>query len=277
MFRKNKLAMLVGEFLGTTSLTLIVLAISHSQLSLGYFIATAAGLMVALMTLALAGISGAVFNPAMTIGLWTVRKLRTMQALSYLAVQLLGGAVAWELFVYLTKVSGVHNTGTYSARILVAEAAGTFVFAFIWAAAVYQRFNLFSKAVAIGGGLTVGSLVASLGSAGVLNPAVALGLHQWGWGTYVLGPILGAIVGFNLYNLLFVETELAEVAESRSERAKTSALNATLTQSEVRAEVEADAEVAATSAKTSGTAKKSSAKKSSSKKSSSKRHNPNAA
>jgi hypothetical protein len=213
----------------------------------------------------------------MTIGLWTVRKLRTMQALSYLAVQLLGGAVAWELFVYLTKVSGVHNTGTYSARILVAEATGTFVFAFVWAAAVYQRFNLFSKAVAIGGGLTVGSLVASLGSAGVLNPAVALGLHQWGWGTYVLGPILGAIVGFNLYNLLFVETELAEVAESRSERAKTSALNATLTQSEVRAEVEADDEVAATTAKTHSTAKKSSAKKSSSKKSSSKRHNPNAA
>jgi len=100
-----------------------------------------------------------------------------------------------------------------------------------------------------------------------------------GLGTYVLGPILGAIVGFNLYNLLFVETELAEVAESRSERAKTSALNATLTQSEVHAEVEADDddEVTATTAKTHSTAKKASAKKSSSKKSSSKRHNPNAA
>ena len=75
MFRKNKLAMLVGEFLGTASLTLIVLAISHSQLSLGYFIASAAGLMVALMTLALAGISGAVFNPAMTIGAWATRRI----------------------------------------------------------------------------------------------------------------------------------------------------------------------------------------------------------
>lgn len=283
MFRKNKLAMLVGEFLGTAALTLIVLAISHSQLSLGYFIASAAGLMVALMTLALAGISGAVFNPAMTIGLWTVRKLRTMQAASYLAVQLLGGAVAWELFIYLTKVSGVHNTGTYSARILVAEASGTFVFAFIWAAAIYQRFNLFSKAVAIGGGLTAGSLVASLGSAGVMNPAVALGLHQWGWGTYVLGPVLGAIVGFNLYNLLFVETELAEVAESRSERAKTSALNATLTQSEVKTEAVDEAEERADEAKASATkarataTKKASAKKSSAKKSSSKRRNPNAA
>jgi aquaporin Z len=282
MFRKNKLAMLVGEFLGTTALTLIVLAISHSQLSLAYFIATAAGLMVALMTLALAGISGAVFNPAMTIGLWTVRKLRTLQALSYLAVQLLGGAVAWELFVYLTKLTGIHNTGTYNARILVAEVIGTFIFAFVWAAAIYQRFNLFAKAAAIGGALTAGSLVASLGSAGILNPAVALGLHQWAWGTYVLGPVLGAVVGFNLYNLLFVETELAEVAATREERAKTSELNATLTQSEVATEVTADVEAAAAGAKPAAksrtaAAKKPAAKKATKKSTSARRKNPNAA
>jgi aquaporin Z len=266
MFRKNKLAMLVGEFLGTASLTLIVLAISHSQLSLGYFIASAAGLMVALMTVALAGISGAVFNPAMTIGLWTVRKLRTLQALSYLAVQLLGGAVAWELFIYLTKLAGVHNTGTYSSRVLVAEVVGTFIFAFAWAAAIYQRFSLYAKAATIGGGLMAGALVASLGSAGILNPAVALGLHQWGWGTYVLGPVLGAVIGFNLYNLLFVETELAEVAESRLEKAQTSKLNATLTHSEVAIDM-SDAKATT----------KRAAKKPAAKKKSSGRSNPNAA
>jgi len=276
MFRKNKLAMLVGEFLGTTALTLIVLAISHSQLSLSYFIATAAGLMVALMTLALAGISGAIFNPAMTIGLWTVRKLRTLQALSYLVVQLLGGAVAWELFIYLTKLTGVHNTGTYSARILVAEVVGTFIFAFVWAAAIYQRFPLYAKAAAIGGALTGGSLVASLGSAGILNPAVALGLHQWGWGTYVLGPVLGAVIGFNLYNLLFVETELAEVAASKSERAKTSELNATLTQSEVATEATAEVKTAVAKGKTAAVKRATGAKKSSAKKKSGRR-NPNAA
>jgi aquaporin Z len=276
MFRKNKLAMLVGEFLGTTALALIVLAISHSQLSLGYFIATAAGLMVALMTLSLAGISGAVFNPAMTIGLWTVRKLRTLQALSYLAVQLLGGAVAWQLFVYLTKIEGIHNSGTYSARVLVAEVVGTFIFSFIWAAAIYQRFNLFAKAAAIGGGLTAGALVATLGSAGILNPAVALGLHQWGWGTYVLGPVLGAIIGFNLYNLLFVETELAEVAQSKDEKSKTSKLNATITHSEVETEATANSRAAASKAKTSAVKSKvTTAKKSVKKKSG--RRNPNAA
>ncbi|HSX05906.1 MAG TPA: aquaporin [Candidatus Saccharimonadales bacterium] len=267
MFRKNKLAMLVSEFLGTASLTMTVLAISHSQLSLSYFVATAAGLTVLLMTLALAGISGAVFNPAMTIGLWTVRKLRTLQALSYIIVQVAGGAVAWWLFVYFTKLTGVHNSGTYSARVLVAEVVGTFVFAFVWASAIYQRFNLFAKAATIGGGLTAGALIASLGSAGLLNPAVALGLRQFGWGTYVLGPVLGAVIGFNLYNLLFVETELAEVAESKDEKSKTSELNATLTQSEVATEVGALRRTGAARAKTGavksrvGAAKRSSAKK----------------
>lgn len=280
MFRKNKLAMLVGEFLGTASLTLIVLAISHSQLSLGYFIASAAGLMVALMTVALAGISGAVFNPAMTIGLWTVRKLRTLQALSYLIVQLLGGAVAWELFVYLTKISGIHNSGSYGARILVAEVVGTFIFAFAWAAAIYQRFSLYAKAATIGGGLMAGALVASLGSAGILNPAVALGLHQWGWGTYVLGPVLGAVIGFNLYNLLFVETELAEVAQSRSEKAKTSKLNATLTHGEVATEATANVKTAVAKGKTAAVKSRTTAAKkktAATKKKTTSRRNPNAA
>lgn len=279
MFRKNKLAMLVGEFLGTGSLTLAVLAISHSQLSLSYFIASAAGLMMALMTLALAGISGAVFNPAVTIGLWTVRKLRTLQALSYLAVQLLAGIVAWELFVYLTKISGIHNTGAYSARVLVAEVVGTFIFTFGWAAAIYQRFTLFTRAVTIGASLTAGALVASLGSAGLMNPAVALGLHQWAWGTYVLGPVLGAVIGFNLYNLLFVETELAEVAESREEKAKTSKLNATLTHSEVATDATARVSTSAAKAKTSAVKARTTTakKKAAAKKPASRRRNQNAA
>jgi aquaporin Z len=219
MFRKNTLAMLVGEFLGTAVLTLAVLAISHSQLSLSYFIALGVGIAMLMLTLALGGISGAVFNPAITIGLWTVRKIRSLQALAYIAVQLLGGAVAWWLFLYFTKLHGVHNSGAYEARALVAEVVGTFVFAFIWAGAVYQRFNLPAKAAAVGGGLTIGAFLASLGSAALLNPAIALGARNWGWGTYVLGPVVGAVIGFNLYNLLFVETEAAEGAGNRSKRA----------------------------------------------------------
>lgn len=219
MFRKNKLAMVVSEFLGTAALTLTVLSLTHSQLSMPYFVATAAGLTLTLMVVALAGISGAVFNPALTIGLWTVRKLRTLQALSYIAAQFVGAVAAWYLFVYFTKLEDVKNNDAFSSRVLVAEVLGTFVFAFSVAAAVYQRLSLGLKSLMVGGGLVAGALVASLGSVGVLNPAVAWSLHQWSWGTYVLGPVLGAVLGFNLYNLLFVQTEVAEVAEAQAEAA----------------------------------------------------------
>lgn len=220
MFRKNKLAMLVGEFIGTGALTLTVLALSHSTLGqLQFFIAASAGLVFGLMVLALSGISGAVFNPALTLGLWTVRKMQTVQALLYIVAQFLGAYGAWLLFAYFTKVSTFHYpyNMAYSAPVLVAEVLGMFIFSFMVASALYQRFTLGVKAFAIGGGLTIGSLVATLGSAGFINPAVAFALHQFGWGTYVLGPVLGAVLGFNLYNMLFVETEVAEVAEARAE------------------------------------------------------------
>ncbi len=286
MFRKNKLAMLVGEFLGTGLLTLVVLSVKNSQLGLPYFVAAAAGLNVLLLTLALAGISGAIFNPAITIGLWTVRKIKTLQAIFYIVVQFAGAAAAWWLFTYLTKVHDVPNSGTYSARLLVAEALGTFVFAFIWAGAVYQRFGLYAKALAIGGGLTAGVLVASLVTgAGNLNPAVALGVRSFGWGTTLLGPIIGAIIGYNLYNLLFVETELAEVAESKREKSSTTKVNASITNSVVAEDIDGRNATATAKAKTAvvkknvaakkATAKKPAAK-SAAKKTTAKKRNPNA-
>jgi glycerol uptake facilitator-like aquaporin len=285
MFRKNKLAMLVSEFLGTGVLMLTILSITNSQLSLAYFIAIAAGLAVLLLTLSLAGISGAIFNPAITLALWTVRKIKTLQALTYIAVQFLGAAVAWWLFAYFTNLSDVPNNGKFESRILVAEALGTFVFAFVWAGAVYQRFGLYAKAAAIGGGLTLGAFVASLGSSGYLNPAVALGAHSWGWATYVLGPVIGAIIGFNLYNLLFVQTEVAEIAESKAEKSKTTKLNASLTTSLVAEDLEGRNRTASAKAKTAvvkksvAAAKKAPAKKAPAKKSTTtaRRKNPNAA
>lgn len=292
MFRKNKLAMIVGEFLGTGLLTLVVLSVKNSQIGLPYFVAAAAGLIVVLLTLALAGISGAVFNPAMTIGLWTVRKIKTLQALFYLVVQFAGAAAAWLLFRYLLDIhTTVPNTSNYTTRLLVAEAIGAFIFAFIWAAAIYQRFGLYAKAVAIGGGLTIGVMAVSIVTgAGILNPAVAVGTRAFGWAT-VLGPIIGAVVGFNLYNLLFVKTELAEIAESKSEKSKTTKVNQSLTFSEVANEVEAadknidsKTKVASvrkniaknTTSKKAAPAKKPVAKKAPAKKPVAKKRNPNA-
>lgn len=220
MFRKNKLAMLVGEFLGTMLLTMVVLGALRSQAG-GFFVAVAAGSIVALMVVVIGGISGAVLNPAITIALWSVRKLRGLQALSYVLVQFAGALAAWYLFVYITKLdtSVVHHDKIteLAARPLLAEALGTFIFAFAIAGAVYQKLRTGLKAATIGGGLALGALTASLASAAFVNPAVALAIQQWNIWTYMVAPVLGAVLGMNLYNLLFVETEVAEIAEAKAE------------------------------------------------------------
>jgi len=220
MFRKNTLAMLVSEFLGTGLLALAVLSMLRSQGGT-FNTAAAAGLMVGMLVLAVGAISGAVVNPAVTLGLWSVRKLKTVQALAYILVQFAGAAAAWYLFVYFTKI----DTGTikheevtqFASRTFAAELLGTFVFTFAIAAAIYQRLSGGIKAFVIGGGLALGIIVASLGSAGAVNPAVAFSIQQWNVWAYMLAPVLGALLGFNLYNLLFVETEVAEVAQARAE------------------------------------------------------------
>jgi len=220
MFRKNTLAMLVSEFLGTSLLAFIVLSMLRSQGGT-FNTAVAAGLMLAVMVMVIGSISGAVLNPAVTVGLWSVRKLKTVQALSYILAQFAGAAAAWYMFVYFTKIDTgtINHEGftTFTARVFSAEVLGTFVFTFAIAAALYQRFSGGLKAFVIGGGLALGIIVASIASAGAVNPAVAFAIQQWNLWSYMVAPVLGALLGFNLYNLLFVETEVAEVAEARAE------------------------------------------------------------
>lgn len=217
MFTKQKVATLVAEFLGTAILALTVLAVSTSNIGIGYFVSFGAGLAMLLMVFAIGNVSGAVINPAIALGLWTVRKLSTIQTVLYIAVQLLGGLAAYALFSYLTDKSWA-NAGEYDTKILVAEVVGTAVFAFGIAAAIFQKLDDAAKALTIGGSLTLGIMMASVASSGFLNPAVALGAHSWVWGTYVLGPVLGAVIGFNLYNLLFASSNTPSVV-AKAEKA----------------------------------------------------------
>lgn len=202
MFGRKQIAMIMAEFLGTGVLTLVVLGVSKSTIGIPYFVAIAAGLVLVAMTLILGAVSGAQFNPAITLGLWTVRKVKTLPAIVYVAAQLLGAGAAYLLFRYFIGQSW-QNNGHFDSKVLVAEAVGAFIFSMAWAAAAYQRLESGKAATVVGIGLMLGIIVASAASGGVLNPAVALGVRSWVWGSYVLGPILGAVIGFNLYGLLF--------------------------------------------------------------------------
>jgi glycerol uptake facilitator-like aquaporin len=197
--------MLVAEFLGTATLATVAINISRSQIGIGYFVAIGVGLALGLLVLALGPTSGGHFNPAVTIGMWTLRKIQTVQAIAYLAMQMLGGLAAWQLANYFVG-SEIQNIAgkSFSWKLLVAEAVGTFVFTFGIAAAVYRRYEGAKAAMLIGGSLFMGTIVASLASNAVLNPAIALANQSWGR-AYIFGPIIGGVVGVNLYALLFAD------------------------------------------------------------------------
>ncbi len=206
--------MVAGEFFGTGALALAVLAMSNSNISqMPYFVAMGAGLVLAALVVMLANVTGAVFNPALSLGLWTVRKLQNFQTLAYIVAQFAGAAAAYMLFCWMVGIplDKLENKGltTMNSKIMVGELLGTLVFSMAIASALYQNLSLGVKAFIVGAGLSVGALLASLASGGLLNPAVALSVHQFGLWTYVLGPVLGAVLGFNLYNWLFVDNEVA--------------------------------------------------------------------
>lgn len=206
MFGRRKVAGVVGEFLGTATLAFVVLDVSRSTIGLPYFVAIAAGLAVVMGGVSFAG--DVHLNPAVTLAMWTARRTKTLTAVAYIAAQLLGGWAAYFLYKYFLNGPVQKASNGYEARILVAEAVGAFVFTLIAASVLYTKVWGYRRAVVVGAAYTVGVIVASAAGAsnGFVNPAVALGSHAWGWGTYVLGPVLGAIIGVNLYALLFSDS-----------------------------------------------------------------------
>lgn len=202
MFGKGKFAAISAEFLGTAVLALTVLAVA-SRTGFSFFAAIAAALVAGLMVLVVGSASGAQLNPAISLGLWSQRKQETTQTVVYVAAQMLGGVVAWWLGQYLLdqRTEHIADWGV-DWRVVTAEAVGAFVFGFGVAAAVAKKYEGAVLATVVGGTLGIGVLVASLGSNGIINPAVAVTLDSMSW-AYAVGPLAGAVVGMTLYNALF--------------------------------------------------------------------------
>ncbi len=201
MFTRDMAAKVVAEFIGTATLVLVVLAIVGRN-NFVFFAAVVAGLVLAIMTLVIGKISGAHLNPAVSFGLWTQRLLPTGQAVAYIVAQLLAGLGALSLYQYLVNQQISRPSTVFDWRVMVAETLGTFIFAFGVMAAVKYQLAGGALAAAVGGSLTIGILVASTGSLGVINPAVAIGIDSFAR-AYMVGPLLGAAVGMAAMALLY--------------------------------------------------------------------------
>ncbi len=240
MFGRHKIAVIVSEFLGTAVLASAVLSMAGRS-SFPFYYAVVAVFTLISLNLALGNTSGAHFNPAVTIGLWTIRQIQTLRAIVYIAAQVLGGAVAWKMNEYFLGQTLRHSVGWgVNWKVMLAEAVGAMVFTFGLASTIYQGFTGLKRAVAVGTAYSTGILVAVIASTGLINPAVAIGVNSWNW-AYALGPILGAVVGMNLYSLLFATSDVRAAASTSSVVTVSTAKSSTVSRSTAKKPLKAAA------------------------------------
>ncbi|HLB66847.1 MAG TPA: aquaporin [Candidatus Saccharimonadales bacterium] len=219
MINQKQVDLVLAEFFGTATLALVVYTIL-ARTGFPFFTGVVAGATVGIMVYVLAKFSDAHLNPAVTVGLWSLRKVSTVQAVVHIGAQLLGGLAAWGILEYflgrsLTSLA----VGDFSWKIFAAEATGGFVLLFGVASAVYQKLNQQQTALVCGGSLFLGILVASLASNGIVNPAVALGIQSWSW-AYAAAPLAGAVLGANVYGLMNTPLHLGNAKKSAGRKKK---------------------------------------------------------
>lgn len=198
-FSKVKVNALLAEFIGTFGLAGAVLASINGNIAVPTPVI--AGLVLSLFVLSIGKISGTHINPAVTLGLWSVKKVDSATAVGYIVAQVagaLGAALLMDLLIEGDVIKAAGGAGAFDWKVLLAEALGMAVFTFGIAGAVHNKLEDLHAAWLIGFSLFIGISFAAVVSNGVLNPAVAAAIDSLNW-AYILGPVVGSVVGMNLY------------------------------------------------------------------------------
>lgn len=196
----------VAEAIGTFFLAFVVLLSTN-----GAFTAVPTAVLAALTLGAcvytIGVVSGCHINPAVTLGAWSIGKISSINAVYYIVSQFVGAALAWVLAkkAFMVVATPAQNFMDISSNIILAEAFGALIFTFGIAAAVYGKFDKAVSGIVVGVSLLLGvSISVGLGAGGILNPAVAFSLGAFTI-SYIIGPIVGSILGFNLYKFVTEE------------------------------------------------------------------------
>jgi MIP family channel proteins len=169
------------------------------------------GLVIMVMIYAVGHISGAHFNPAVTLGFAVGRHFSWALVPRYWAAQLLGAVTASLLLrAMFGDTANLGATLPYGSaqQSFVLEAVLTFLLMFvITSVATDVRAVGQAAAIAIGGTIGLEALFAGPISGASMNPARSLApaLVSWTWTDqwlYVLGPALGAIAGVIAYQFV---------------------------------------------------------------------------
>jgi MIP family channel proteins len=181
-------------------------AITHLGISFVF------GAVVAALIYSIGHLSGAHFNPAVTLAFWTSGFFPKRRVLIYIMAQLLGAICASSLL--LSSLGRVANLGATLPlngnwwQSLLLETVLTFILMFvILGSGLDRRAHINFAGLAIG--LTVGLEAAFMGPitgasmnpARSLGPAMVGGIWQYHW-VYWVAPILGAQLAVVVYRQL---------------------------------------------------------------------------
>ncbi len=187
----------LAEFIGTFALSIVVILSSMGQFPVPTPLLAA--LTVLLMVYTVGHVSGAHINPAVTIGLHVIKKIKPKEAAMYIIFQVAAAFSAMFVarIIGITSVPGI----PYGINPGIAEAFGAFFFTFGIAAVVAGKVPSVMNGIVVGVSLLIGITIAALtGSAGILNPAVAISLRVFNV-AYFLGPVVGSVLGMSVYQI----------------------------------------------------------------------------
>ena len=216
---------LAAEFIGTGWLVLggcgsAVLAAAVPNLGIGYAgVALAFGLTVLTGAYAFGHISGAHFNPAVTLGLWTGGRFSARNVLPYWVAQVAGSLVAAAILYAIASGTanfdaangfasdgyGEHSPQGYSLlSCLICEVVMTFMFLMVILGATSPRAPLGFAPLAIGLALTLIHLISIPVTNTSVNPARSTGvaIFQGSWAVgqlwlFWVAPLVGgSLAGF---------------------------------------------------------------------------------
>ena len=189
------------ELIGTFFL---VLTIGCTVIAGGGGVIAPLAIGAVLMVMVFAGghISGAHYNPAVTLGMWIRGRCETKDLVPYWIFQLIGATLAASAVKFLKAGAPVSAMAPATAPALIAEFLFTFALVYVVLNVATAKANAGNSFYGLAIGMTVMTGAFAVGniSGGAFNPAVAvgisiLGLSSWSnlW-IYLVAELLAAAV-----------------------------------------------------------------------------------
>jgi aquaporin Z len=200
---------LLVEFIGTFFLVLVI-GLTVIEPDAGLLAPLAIGSALMVMVYAGGHISGAHYNPAVTLAVWMRGKCASRDVGPYMIAQVLGAVVAATVVGYCKPDSMVTPSTPDSMRALLIEFAFTFALCYVVLNTATSSKNAGNSYYGLAIGFTVlaGAYAGGAISGGAYNPAVAVGITTMGLSSvgniwiFLVGNLAGAALAATVYKIV---------------------------------------------------------------------------